>query len=565
MEREGASILGQVIGWIDTFGPPDSARDSLARARLLTTFSLCVMFWSPIDAVVLYAFSAPWTALGVLVFGTSTSLALAVQSRFGVQAAGHAAAASAYLTILSASLLNGGPAFQTHAILALIPVVAVSISGIRAGVGWNILVLASYLGMYAGSAFGAPFPRDMPSDNYWIFQVVAACSFSVTLLLFVVMYEHTRDHLSAALARREGELRGIVETARDGLLVIEDAGRLCRVNPAAERLFHLPEAQLLRRTLDDLFPDGMALEHAATVSNVRASRPDGTSFPADVTLGRTDDGIHYVAIVRDVSERHETERTIAEARDRAIEASRAKSSFLANMSHELRTPLNAILGYTELIQEETSEGRVDGTPEDAARVIKAGRHLLSLINSVLDLSKIEAGRLVLEKAPTSIRPLLEAIGETAEPLFEKNHNVYRCELHEELGMLVTDALRLRQVLLNLLSNAAKFTHRGTVTLRARRNDLRQLILEVEDTGIGMTDDQLEHVFQEFVQADLSTTRRFGGTGLGLAIVKRIVELMGGTVDVRSTLGVGSTFSIVLPPAEAHPTAPRPRVEPKTIA
>ncbi|MCA9568866.1 MAG: HAMP domain-containing histidine kinase, partial [Myxococcales bacterium] len=234
------------------------------------------------------------------------------------------------------------------------------------------------------------------------------------------------------------------------------------------------------------------------------------------------------------------------ARDRALAATAAKSTFLANMSHELRTPLNAIIGYGELIQDElTMMDGVEDTVEDVEKILKAAKHLLRLISDVLDLSKVEAGRMELEIRPVLARQPLVDVVEAAAPLVQNNRNVLITEIGD-LGVIHTDSTKVAQCVLNLVANASKFTTDGTITVRAWRDIERSLFVEVQDTGIGIAPDDLERLFQEFTQADASTTRRYGGTGLGLSLTRALCELAGGRVEVESTQGEGSTFRLVFP-------------------
>jgi signal transduction histidine kinase/DNA-binding response OmpR family regulator len=247
-----------------------------------------------------------------------------------------------------------------------------------------------------------------------------------------------------------------------------------------------------------------------------------------------------------------------ESRDEAMEASRTKSSFLANMSHELRTPLNAIIGLTELLCENAPRFGTEKALEPLRRVLRAGRHLLGLINDILDLSKIEAGKMDLTLETVTIQPVVEEVFGTARPLAEQNKNELALDSPEGIGSVYADNMRLRQVLLNLLSNACKFTKDGTVRLgvtRVEEAGQHWVDFAVSDTGIGMTEEQLGRLFQEFTQADASTTRQFGGTGLGLAISRRLCRLMGGDVTVTSEPGKGSTFTMRLPAQAAALTSP----------
>jgi signal transduction histidine kinase len=230
------------------------------------------------------------------------------------------------------------------------------------------------------------------------------------------------------------------------------------------------------------------------------------------------------------------------------EASQNKSQFLSSMSHELRTPLNAIIGLTEMMVANAARFGTEKAQEPLKRVHNAGTHLLGLINQVLDLSKIEAGKLELSPESVSLPPLIDEVIGTARQLAEHNNNRLVVETQEGLGTLTVDPMRLRQILLNLLSNACKFTKQGDVTLRARRvADGRHWVeLAVADSGIGMTAEQLAKLFQEFSQADASTAKHYGGTGLGLAITRKLARMMGGDVTVTSELGKGSVFTVRLP-------------------
>jgi len=230
-------------------------------------------------------------------------------------------------------------------------------------------------------------------------------------------------------------------------------------------------------------------------------------------------------------------------------ASRHKSDFLASMSHELRTPLNAIIGYSEMLMEEEADlDRRDFVP-DLQKIRASGKHLLALINDILDLSKIEAGKIELSPETFDIGGLIEDVASTVQPLIDKNANVLTIDRAGDLGAMYADITKVRQILYNLLSNACKFTERGTITLYAIREHADGtdcLFLSVRDTGIGMTDEQMAKLFKPFSQADIQTARKYGGTGLGLAITKRFCEIMGGEIAVRSERGKGSMFTVRLP-------------------
>ena len=234
--------------------------------------------------------------------------------------------------------------------------------------------------------------------------------------------------------------------------------------------------------------------------------------------------------------------------------SKNKSQFLANMSHELRTPLNAIIGLTEMMVNNAARFGTEKAAEPLRRVHRAGTHLLGLVNQVLDLSKIEAGKLELSPESVSLQPLIDEVVDTARQLAEQKKNRLSVKYPDDLGALTVDPMRLRQILLNLLSNACKFTTQGEVSLNVRRAALdggNWMEFAVADTGIGMSPDQLNKLFEEFTQADASTARQYGGTGLGLAITRKLCEMMGGDVTVTSEVGKGSVFTVRLPAARKH--------------
>lgn len=240
-----------------------------------------------------------------------------------------------------------------------------------------------------------------------------------------------------------------------------------------------------------------------------------------------------------------SERDLEVALERAEVATRAKSQFLANMSHELRTPMNAIIGYAEMVHEDASEMGADALVPDLERIRDAGAQLLTLIDDVLDLSKVEAGKMEVHLETFPVADLAAEVASTVAPLIRKRSNELILDIAPDVGELRSDRTRLRQILLNLLSNAGKFTEQGAITLEVRRTQ-GQLIFRVRDTGIGMTDAQLAKLFQPFVQADASTTREYGGTGLGLALCRDFAALLGGRIFAESQAGRGAIFHVELP-------------------
>ena len=232
--------------------------------------------------------------------------------------------------------------------------------------------------------------------------------------------------------------------------------------------------------------------------------------------------------------------------EKARSASEAKSDFLAKISHELRTPLNAIIGYSEMLMEDASDDGLDDFVEDLDKIHSSGTHLLTLINDLLDISKIEAGKMDLHLEDFNLKDLVSLIEATTKPLLEKNSNKFVVKIDKSIETMKNDETKLKQVLLNMISNSSKFTKEGTVSLEISAESKNRVKFELSDTGIGMTEDQLENVFEEFTQAETSTSKDYGGTGLGLPICKKITELMGGKIEVKSKIGEGTTFSIIVP-------------------
>jgi len=352
------------------------------------------------------------------------------------------------------------------------------------------------------------------------------------------------------------------------IVALDTDENIVSCNPAFERLFGYVEAEVTGRNLDQLitteemrreavgYTRQAADHHAVKVVRQRLRR-DGTLVDVEVlavpvTVGGERVGV--MGLYHDITE-------LQLARQAAEAANSAKSQFLASMSHELRTPLNAIIGYSEMLQEEAEDGGQAAFVPDLQKIRAAGRHLLALINDILDLSKIEAGKLELFLEPFDVRQVIGEVATTVAPLVEKNGNRLEIRCAADVGPMHSDLTRTRQVLLNLLSNACKFTERGTIGLAAARERAADggdwVVLRVSDSGIGMTPEQMAKLFEAFSQADASTSRHYGGTGLGLAITRRFCRMMGGDVTVESTPGRGSTFTVRLP---ARLAEPRPAVE-----
>jgi PAS domain S-box-containing protein len=364
-----------------------------------------------------------------------------------------------------------------------------------------------------------------------------------------------------ALRRSEQHYRALIENATDIITVLDGAGTVTYGSPAYESVLgYKPDEVVGTRFLDIVHPQDAPLFTSAYAPNsgrgantlefrVRDAKGQWRILEATSTNLLEDPAVQGIIVnCRDITERKRA-MDLEREKEAADTANHAKSQFLANMSHELRTPLNAILGYTEMLQEEAEDMGHDEYLPDLAKIHAAGRHLLELINAVLDISKIEAGRMDLFLESFDTRKLVEDVVAIIQPLVKKNNNRFELKVLQDPGLMHADLTKVRQSLFNLLSNACKFTEGGTVTLEVERkpvNGADWVVFRVVDTGIGMTDEHMAKLFQPFSQGDSSTTRRFGGTGLGLVISRRFCNMMGGDITVESVPGKGATFTMILP-------------------
>ena len=352
----------------------------------------------------------------------------------------------------------------------------------------------------------------------------------------------------------------LVANSPVAIVTLDTAHNVMACNPAFLKLYGYREDEVIGRHLDDLITTEearaeavryteQALSHHAVHAIAQRRRKDGSLVDVEVLgVPVVVDGklVGMMGLYHDITE-------LLKARRAAEAANSAKSQFLASMSHELRTPLNAIIGYSEMLEEEAEERGLPDSVPDLQKIRSAGRHLLALINDVLDLSKIEAGKMELHLESFEVKPMLDAVASTVQPLIEKNGNRLVLELAPGLGAMRADVTRVRQILFNLLSNASKFTEQGTITLRVfpeahspQPGASVDIVFVVQDTGIGMTPEQLGRLFQAFSQAEASTSSKYGGTGLGLAISRKFCEMMGGSLTVTSEPGVGTAFTARLP-------------------
>jgi signal transduction histidine kinase/CheY-like chemotaxis protein len=386
-------------------------------------------------------------------------------------------------------------------------------------------------------------------------------------LLVLAMEDVTERRRSEAdLKAIETYAQNIVDTVREPLLILDTTLRVRSGNRAFYQTFEVSLQETENRLIYELgngqwdIPDlRTLLEDIVPKSSVFNDFELEHDFPSIgrrvmlLNARKLQAGHHgelLVLAMEDVTERRRAEEEIAKAKETAETANRTKSLFLANMSHELRTPLNAILGYSEMLQEEVVERQIVGEfGTDLEKINGAGKHLLTLINDILDLSKIEAGKMELYLESFDLTQMIDEVASTIRPMVEKNSNKLHIQRSPDLGLMHADQIKVRQALFNLLSNAVKFTHEGNITLDAGRQSMdgsEWIVFRVTDTGIGLSPEQIVKLFQDFTQADASTTRKFGGTGLGLVLTRRFCQMMGGDVTVRSVSGEGSIFTIKLP-------------------
>ncbi|WP_445370949.1 PAS domain S-box protein [Methylomonas sp. HW2-6] len=373
-----------------------------------------------------------------------------------------------------------------------------------------------------------------------------------------------RKRAKQELVASEARNRAILRTMADGVVLIDQVGTILLVNDAVCNLFGYDENQLIDHNVSLLMPEPHRSSHDGYLAKYMTSRSraimnrcvefeglrsDGSTFPLELTVSELIDDYEniFIGVIRDISNHKATQAAQEQARLQAERLSQVKSDFLANMSHEIRTPLNAILGLAKM-----NLRKVGAENANMAKIYEAGQHLLNLVNDILDFSKIESGKMQLDPHPFKLADLIGEVRELLELRVREKQLTLVVQFDGELPEWVLgDGLRLRQILLNLLANAVKFTDSGYVAVKISRRDAN-VRFSVMDSGIGMTAEQLQRLFNAFEQADNSTTRKFGGSGLGLAISRDLARLMGGDIEAQSTYGVGSTFVLTVPLPAAAP-------------
>jgi PAS domain S-box-containing protein len=486
---------------------------------------------------------------------------------------------AAILNLARTGLRGAGPLY-----LLVIPILILILVGKRAS-----FMTAMFSGLLAiGCAIlveqGLLVPNlTTPSQGMSLTTIIMFLTIVMTIL---ILFYDFQERLIANERRAQAELlqaRVIQESQRrmeniinflpDATLVIDHEGKVIAWNRAIEEMTGIPTVDMLGKgNYEYALPfygerrpiliDLVLLQQEEIEKKYAHIHRDGNVLSGETYTPALQDGGRYlyatasalhdaagnavgaIEIIRDITERMHAQEELRKAKAEAEQANHAKSAFLANMSHELRTPLNAIIGFTRIVRRKSEDVLPEKQIENLDKVLTSADNLLSLINTVLDIAKIEAGRMDVLPANFRLGPLIDLCANTAHPLLHPAVALEK-QMDESITTLYSDQDKIRQIILNLLSNAAKFTHEGKITLSAKQQS-EYLHIAVSDTGIGISPEALPHIFKEFEQADVTTTRKYGGTGLGLTISRNLARLLGGDLTVQSEFGQGSTFTLVIP-------------------
>lgn len=393
-------------------------------------------------------------------------------------------------------------------------------------------------------------------------QVEALCALSRQAMAQLELRRALAERRRAESARER--LADLVENSEDAIIGLDLDGGVTSWNNAAERMFGWSQAEMIGGSLQQFSPpdrhdelptllrdvrEGNPIKRLETVRMTRSGERLDVSLSVSPIRDETGKLVGSSCVMNDITDRVAAESELVAAKEAAEAASRAKTHFVANVSHELRTPLNAIIGYSEMLEEEAEAAGHSQYLEDLDRIQSAGRHLLSLIDDLLDFAKLEAGKAALDVESFDVCKVVEDVAGLIRPVIAKNRNTLQTRCAPAVGKMKADMRKLRQALYNLLSNAAKFTEDGQIELsvsRSRSAGRDWVLFEVRDSGIGMTPEQIQRLFEAFEQAEAAIAKKYGGTGLGLAISRQLCRMMGGDIKVSSEPGEGSVFTIVLP-------------------
>ena len=537
----------------------------LLHTALVTTIITCIV------AAVIHVFVIGAIGTSVLVYPpvlVVSALLLFILHRGHLHGVALALQGLLWAAVVTSALTEGGlrgPSIGGLILAILLSTLVFAGRLVLAWVGFCLLTLVVFLVIDLAGVLPAQTTPETAELTFLV-RTIHLGGASLLLYLAVGSLQEARRREGEAAARAAFLLReadatrhyadNILASMAESLIVVDAHGLIRSVNKAAVQLLGQDAGALIGRPYTLVLPDYGAQrgdhgpEHAAVERVYRHS--DGHPLPVLLTRSPLHDEarqlIGSVCVASDIRKLKLAEHSLRDAKQLAEEASLAKSRFLANMSHELRTPLNAVIGYAEMLLEEADERGIVGSEDEVRKIQFAGKHLLGLISDILDLSKIEAGRMDIHLETFDVQDMIETVLGTVGPMIDRNGNQITVHCPPSIGFIHADLTKIRQILLNLLSNAAKFTDKGTIKLTVARAGYGapSLLLTVSDTGIGMTEAQLTQLFQAFSQADASTARRFGGTGLGLAICKAFADMLGGSIDVESEPGVGSTFTVRLP-------------------